>query len=50
VDRKVGYARKRAMEAAGEVEMKDVDVGDGKDARGRTGVEEGEKMEVDKVR
>lgn len=49
MDRKVGYARKRAMEAAGEVEMKDVDVGGGKDAKWRTEVEEAEKMELDRV-
>ncbi len=51
VDKKIGYAKKRAMEEAGEVEMKDVD--DSKAARraakGKAGDEEGEKMELDRV-
>lgn len=56
LDKKIGYAKKRAMEEAGEVEMKDVeDTKAGRraakaQARGEEG-EEGqtEKMEVDEL-
>jgi len=51
VDKKIGYAKKRAMEDAGEVEMKDID--DSKAARraakGKARDGEGEKMELDEV-
>ena len=50
VEKKVGYARKRAMEAVGEVEMKDVAGFDGKvgkwDNAGREGKDDAD-MEVD---
>ncbi|CAF9916759.1 hypothetical protein IMSHALPRED_003287 [Imshaugia aleurites] len=50
VEKKIGYARKRAMEAAGEVEMKDVvDFDDGKREKvGRKGFDVVD-MEVDGV-
>lgn len=50
VEKRVGYARKRALEEAGEVEMKDVAGFDGKDAESDKAVREGKgdaDMEVD---
>lgn len=52
MEKKVGYAKKRAMEEAGEVEMKDVAEFDGKVGRSDTAVGERRSdpdMEVDGV-
>ena len=51
VDKKIGYAKKRAMEEAGEVEMKDVEyVEKGKKMEKQDGaIDEEAKMEVDGV-
>lgn len=52
VERKVGYARRRAVEEAGEVEMRDVAGLDGKVGKSDKAVREGRgnaDMEVDAV-
>ena len=52
MEKKIGYARKRAMEEAGEVEMKDVADFDGKGVKPDKQVREGKgdvDMEVDGV-
>lgn len=51
MDKKIGYAKKRAMEEAGEVEMKDVDDSKAvkRAAKGEERGGEGEKMELDGV-
>ncbi|KAL9137016.1 MAG: hypothetical protein Q9175_001773 [Cornicularia normoerica] len=49
VEKKIGHARKRAMEEAGEVEMKDVADFDGKAGKSDNVVTEGKDMEVDGV-
>lgn len=49
MEKKIGHARKRAMEEAGEVEMKDVGDFDGKAGKSDNVVTEGKDMEVDGV-
>lgn len=52
MEKKIGYAKKRAMEEAGEVEMKDVADFDGKAGKCEKAVTEGKSdmdMEVDRV-
>lgn len=52
LEKKIGYARKRAMEEAGEVEMKDIADFDGKGGKSDEQLKEGKgdaDMEVDEV-